>query len=159
MSSTLGLASEAERQARRANDDQLARLIEQQGMEAFVSHWENIPLFASQKRLSVEEQARIRQSRLQQSPIGLVNSLRGYGTGSQPPLWSRIETWHKPLFLLVGSLDEKFVHVAEQIEKRCRQAKKIIFHDAGHAIHVEQPKIFVKMVMELLHKEDTYNGH
>ena len=57
---------------------------------AFIDFWENIPLFASQKELSEEKQLAVRKERLGQSEIGLANSLRGIGTGSQPSYWEQL---------------------------------------------------------------------
>ena len=51
-SASPGLSTEEEREIRRGNDRKLAKRILENGMEAFVDQWENIPLFESQKRLS-----------------------------------------------------------------------------------------------------------
>lgn len=147
-SASPGLATEAERRKRREQDRKLADFIVENGIEAFVDYWENIPLFASQKRLSADVRLRIRKQRLANSVRGLCNSLLGMGTGSQPSWWDelhRIEAC-----LVTGALDEKFCHIAREMQKRLRSAKWVCVEDAGHAVHVEKPQIFAKIVSEFL---------
>src|SRR5699024_517542 len=82
-----------------------------QGIEAFVDLWENIPLFATQKKLAKEVQAAIKEERLQQSAHGLANSLLYLGTGKQPSWWQDLDQLKRPVCLIVGELDEKFIHM------------------------------------------------
>src|SRR5699024_2227454 len=71
-SASPGLASAKERQKRRAQDEQLARQLEIEGVQRFVDFWENRPLFASQKKLPYEKRQAIRQERLNQQAEGLA---------------------------------------------------------------------------------------
>ena len=48
-SSSPGLKTEAERKKRQIQDEKLAQMILEQGMERFVEYWEDVPLFSSQK--------------------------------------------------------------------------------------------------------------
>src|SRR5699024_7141688 len=132
--------------ARSLHDQQLASRIVNEGIETFVEFWTNIPLFATQKKLPNEVQARIRQERLQQSTEGLANSLRYLGTGKQPSWWQTLEKWNRPVCLIVGELDEKFVHINELMQKKLPQASSHLVKNAEHTIHVEQPKAFMQIV-------------
>ena len=145
-SASPGLETEKEREARSLHDQQLASRIVNEGIETFVEFWTNIPLFATQKKLPNEVQARIRQERLQQSTEGLANSLRYLGTGKQPSWWQTLEKWNRPVCLIVGELDEKFVHINELMQKKLPQASFHLVKNAGHTIHVEQPKAFMQIV-------------
>lgn len=49
-SSSPGLQTDAERRARREADEALAQRIEQEGVRAFVDHWERLPLFSRNRR-------------------------------------------------------------------------------------------------------------
>ena len=89
-SASPGLATAAERQLRRAADEALAERIERDGIPAFVSAWEQLPLFAGLAWLPAEERAALRAQRLANNATGLANSLRGMGTGAQPSLLSLI---------------------------------------------------------------------
>ncbi|MFN8530491.1 MAG: 2-succinyl-6-hydroxy-2,4-cyclohexadiene-1-carboxylate synthase [Anaerolineae bacterium] len=89
-SASPGIADAAERTERLRADQALADRIEREGLPAFVDYWENLPLFAAQKRLPAEVQAQVRAGRLANNPKGLANSLRGMGTGAQPSLWENL---------------------------------------------------------------------
>ena len=145
-SSSPGLASETERQTRRARDEQLAQQLEQEGLETFVDYWETIPLFASQNRLPAEVRQRLRQQRLQNNPVGLANSLCGMGTGIQPSLWEQLPQLHLPVLLLAGELDSKFVTIARQMAAQLPQAQLRLIPNAGHTIHLEQPSGWTETV-------------
>jgi 2-succinyl-6-hydroxy-2,4-cyclohexadiene-1-carboxylate synthase len=152
-SSSPGLESDEERESRRNADELLAIEIEQMGIPAFVNRWENIPLFKSQKLLPTSRQNQIRIQRLRNSMTGLVNSLRGMGTGNQPSYWDRLSTISIPVLLICGEWDEKFCKIAKEIKKQIPNSSIIKVSNAGHAIHVEQPEFFGKIVMEFLQRE------
>lgn len=149
-SSSPGLQQEEERQQRRKNDAALAQFIEDQGIESFVQRWEDISLFESQKSLPENRKHEIRKQRLTNSSIGLANSLRGMGTGSQPSWWDELHNLDFPILLLVGDKDLKFCKIAEKMHETLPQSKKIKINDAGHTIHVEQPQIFGKIVLDFV---------
>ncbi|MEO4051827.1 2-succinyl-6-hydroxy-2,4-cyclohexadiene-1-carboxylate synthase [Solibacillus sp. CAU 1738] len=147
-SASPGLASNEERMARKQADEMLANNIEQNGIESFVSKWEDIPLFASQKNLPVTVQREIRQERLSQCEIGLANSLRGMGTGVMPQLWDALSELSMPVLLITGSLDTKFVGLSQQMAETIPNVKNITVAGAGHAIHVENPVEFATIVKD-----------
>ncbi|GKV55913.1 putative 2-succinyl-6-hydroxy-2,4-cyclohexadiene-1-carboxylate synthase [Sporosarcina sp. NCCP-2222] len=149
-SSSPGLQKEEERIARQASDAGLAERLLQNGIETFVNNWENIPLFESQKMLSADKRKAIREERMSQSPTGLANSLRGFGTGSQPSYWEILRELQMPVLLMTGELDSKFVAIAREMKKDLPKATQIIVPQAGHAIHVEKPELFVTIVKEYL---------
>jgi len=60
---TAGLESEDERKERCEKDERLAQKIEREGIESFVSMWENIPLFETQKSLAQNVQEAVRKER------------------------------------------------------------------------------------------------
>ncbi|MBM7643906.1 2-succinyl-6-hydroxy-2,4-cyclohexadiene-1-carboxylate synthase [Scopulibacillus daqui] len=147
-SSSPGLGTERDRAGRKQRDDELADRIEADGVENFINEWEKIPLFKTQETLPESVRKKIRQERLNQTAKGLANSLRGMGTGVQPPLWNDIRTISSRVSLVVGSLDKKFVDIGQAMAQRMPNAAFHIVPDAGHAIHVEQPQIFDKIVMD-----------
>ncbi|WP_050616159.1 2-succinyl-6-hydroxy-2,4-cyclohexadiene-1-carboxylate synthase [Bacillus testis] len=151
-SASPGLATADEREKRRMNDRHLANEIEQNGLEAFVDHWENIPLFASQRNLPAEERLAIRKQRLSNSTIGLGNSLRGMGTGMQPSWWEALEQIDKPVLLLSGELDLKFREISKRMHERLPNSEQKVILGVGHAIHVENSAIFGKIVSEFVEK-------
>jgi len=149
-SSSPGLSDPEEREKRRESDEVLAGRIEQEGLESFVDYWEKIPLFQSQLSLSPEKQQQIRTERLSQKSVGLANSLRGIGTGSQPSNWERLDALSLPVLLLTGEYDEKFCKIANEMLGRLPNAIVKTISGAGHAIHVEKPEQFATIITEHL---------
>ena len=149
-STSPGLETEEERMARRKQDESLADEIEEKGLFAFVQKWENLPLFATQKRLPQTVQDELRKQRLAQSPQGLANSLRGMGTGNQPSYWPSLASFHFPVLVLAGSEDVKYCSLACRMVQRLPQAELKIIPDAGHTIHLEKSHLFAKVVLDHL---------
>lgn len=145
-SSSPGLATEAERQARRASDEQLAHRLEQEGIPSFVAYWEQIPLFASQSQLPETQRLALHEQRLQNNPLGLANSLRGMGTGAQPSLWAHLPEIQLPVLLLAGEMDTKFTAIARQMARQLPQSEIAIVSDAGHTIHLEQSAAYTAAI-------------
>lgn len=149
-SSSPGLATEAERAARRQSDAALADWIEANGIEAFVDRWEKLPMWASQEQLPKEVRARLRQQRLQNSPVGLANSLRGMGTGAQPSLGEKLPELKLPTLLIAGELDSKFVAINQKMAQRLPNGRLHLISHAGHTTHLERPSEFATSVLEFL---------
>ncbi|WP_179194864.1 2-succinyl-6-hydroxy-2,4-cyclohexadiene-1-carboxylate synthase [Bacillus sp. EAC] len=153
-SCTAGLISDEDRIMRIKQDHDLSSLILNKGIESFVDYWENIPLFSSQKSLPRNIQENIKIGRLNQSPIGLSNSLKGMGTGVQPSLWNRLISLESKTLLVCGEFDEKFCLIMGKMNDKIVNSEIIKIPSAGHAIHVEQSEIFATIVSEFLLKRE-----
>lgn len=154
-SASPGLKTENARLERRKKDDILANRIINEGITQFVDHWESLPLFETQRQLPQEIRQTIREERLMQSPEGLAHSLRYMGTGSQPSWWHHLNELKLPIQLLVGQLDEKFIFINQEMDKLFPNSDLKIISEAGHAIHVEQPEIFGKMIEGFIVKQQS----
>lgn len=145
-----GLAREQERAERRAADELLAQLAERD-MEAFVDRWQSIPLWDSQKQnLSDASKEALRQGRLAQRGVGMANSLRGMGTGSQTWVGDRLGEVNVPVLLMAGSLDTKYCAIAREMADAMPDARVRLIEDAGHAAHLERPAEFNAAVLDFL---------
>jgi 2-succinyl-6-hydroxy-2,4-cyclohexadiene-1-carboxylate synthase len=151
-SASAGLDGEAERAARREEDEELARLVLDEGVEAFVARWEARPLFASRAGLDPAERERQRELRLGNDAASLAAALRGLGTGSLPSLWGRLPDITTPTLLVVGALDERFVRVAERMATAMPDARVVVVPDAGHTVHVERPAAWLEAVVGFLQR-------
>lgn len=149
-SASPGLNDEQERQERQEKDEKLARKIEREGMTAFVDYWESIPLFATQQTLPQVVKERVREERMAQTEQGLAGSLRGMGTGTQPSWWESLPVFDTPVLLLAGELDNKFARINQQMASHLSNAELHTIQGAGHAIHVEKPQMFGKLVEEFI---------
>jgi 2-succinyl-6-hydroxy-2,4-cyclohexadiene-1-carboxylate synthase len=149
-SASPGLADPAERQARREQDEHLAMRIETGGVAAFVAEWEQLPLFTGVRALPPDTQEALRQQRLANAAVGLAGSLRGMGTGAQPPLWDRLAAVKRPVLLLAGEQDERFVALNRRMAAEMPAARLAVIPGAGHTVHLEQPALFENAVLSFL---------
>lgn len=136
-----GLESESARQLRRRNDRRLALRLLQGPLVDFVDYWQELPLFASQKRLPKEIQQQVRQTRLSQQAFGLAMSLSYSGTGKQPSYWQNLADIDCPFLALTGEWDEKFFRIAQEMQQKQPALKIISVPKAGHCVHLERPDI------------------
>lgn len=147
-SASPGLKTKVERDNRKQADALLANRIQREGIPAFVEFWEEIPLFATQKKMTLAKQEEVRKERLGQNAVGLGNSLLGIGTGSQPSYWTELSMVQVPVLLITGEIDKKFVFIAREMDEILPLSKHMTIKDTGHAIHVEKPTLFATMVEE-----------
>lgn len=153
-SASPGLRTRQEQIARQQHDNALADRIEQDGIVAFVEEWEALALWQSQQHtLSEAARQQLRQERLGQRPIGLANSLRGMGTGTQPSLWHQLPNLNIPVQLIVGELDSKFVEINHSMSAMLPQAQLEIIPGVGHAVHLENTPIFHQHIDHFLNKD------
>ena len=154
-----GLADPAERGARRAADEALADRIEAEGVPAFVDYWESLPLFKTQQRLPAGMRRAIRRSRLANDAHGLANSLRGMGTGAQPPLHDQLNDITMPSLLLAGSLDAKFAAIAGEMAAAMPDARAVRVPGAGHAAHMEKAAYCARTITAFLREGAREQEH
>ena len=154
-SASPGLETAEERRQRHRQDEQLADWIEQEGIDAFVQRWQQLPLFASQQNLPPSVRANLYRQRRQNTTQGLANSLRGMGTGAQPSLWSNLPELEMPVLLLAGELDPKFVAIAQQMAAQIPSARLMVVAEAGHTVHLERPELFDDVVLSWLDEQSS----
>jgi 2-succinyl-6-hydroxy-2,4-cyclohexadiene-1-carboxylate synthase len=145
VSSTAGIADERARAERRARDEELAAEIERDGVEAFLTWWLALPLFATLPRT-----AALLDERRSNTPAGLASSLRLAGTGAQQSLWDRLGELTMPVLLIAGALDEKFVAIAEQMQSAIPSSGLDIVAGAGHSVHLERRDDFLAVLTRFL---------
>jgi len=151
-SASPGILDPDECQARRDSDEGLAKLLETDGIQAFVDRWEQVPLFASQRELPTEVRARLRAQRLRSNPLGLANSLRGIGAGVMPPVHDRFGRVEAPTLLIVGARDLKYVGIGRELAMQLPRARLEIVPGAGHAVHLERSAAFSEAIVGFLER-------
>jgi 2-succinyl-6-hydroxy-2,4-cyclohexadiene-1-carboxylate synthase len=145
-SASPGIEDADERARRVQSDNALADRILRDGLSAFVDEWEQQPLLLPAAHVPEATRARQHALRLQNSPIGLANSLRGMGAGLQQPLWSRLARLDLPVQLIVGDDDTRYCAIARRMQNLLPRADLTVVAEAGHTVHVDQPPAFVKTV-------------
>jgi naphthoate synthase len=157
--SSPGLADPTKREARVRADEALADRILEEGLEVFVDRWMANPLFASQERLGAPALAEARAQRLTNRPQGLAGSLRGMGTGTQPPLHDHLPRLACPVLLAAGEEDGKFVAIADSMASSIPDSRVARIPESGHACHFENPNATARAVQEhLARAEATITG-
>jgi 2-succinyl-6-hydroxy-2,4-cyclohexadiene-1-carboxylate synthase len=146
VSATGGLDSQAERRARVAADEEIARRIERDGVPAFLRWWLDRPLFAT-----LPPSAAAMDARLGGTAEGLASSLRLAGAGRQEPLWDRLGTLDMPVLVVAGGLDEAYTGRARRLVSCIgANASLAVIPAAGHACHMERPEAWLAVVVPFL---------
>ncbi len=146
-SASWGISDEEERSERQVRDRELAQTIESRGLDWFVSHWANLPLFEAQSQ-AVRDQEN--QVRLANTAFGLAQSLRGAGSGEQRSLLDQLRELNIPTLIVTGALDRKFCSIAEQMALEMPNASWVPVTASGHTVHAEQPLRFRNLVTNFL---------
>lgn len=153
-----GLAHANERRLRVAQDEQLARVLESEGIVPFVDHWMKLPLFDTQQRLDPEYLAQERARRLRNAPGALAACLRGLGTGAQPSLWAELGRVRASTLLIVGEQDSKFRALAARMTRALPRSRIHTVPGAGHATHLEYPPLYARAVLEFCKRTSAHRG-
>jgi 2-succinyl-6-hydroxy-2,4-cyclohexadiene-1-carboxylate synthase len=149
ISTGAGIEDNVARAARRAADEELARRIEAEGVESFLSFWLSQPLFAtlSPDRAGFE-------ARLVNTAAGLASSLRRAGQGAQEPLWPRLAELGRralPVLLLAGENDARYVDQARRMAGAIGSSASVrVVGGAGHACHLERPGEVAEAIVAFL---------
>lgn len=152
-SASAGISTKKEREKRQESDRKLALKIEEEGLEAFIDYWENIPLFQPlKKKLSFPDKLRLRTDRMSHKSNGLSASLKMMGSGSQPYYMNKLGRIKIPTLILTGKNDEKFCRIGEEMATQITNCELRIVTNAGHVIHLEQPEKFDKIVFDFIKK-------
>lgn len=152
VSVTGGIEDNAERAARRREDDALARSIEADGVEAFLDRWLAEPMFAN-----LPADAAGLDARGENTAEGLAAALRLMGTGTQEPLWRRLDELTMPVLVVAGDRDDKFAEQALHLGGWIGPTAELgLVPDAGHACHLERPEAFLELLLPFLERD---HGH
>lgn len=156
-SASAGIADQKLRDERVQSDAKIIKMIKEKPIEEFVDFWMNQDLFASLKNLPSEKLAKIQNSKFKSLSrtgfgikTGLINSLKGFGTGVMPPLHDNLNSIKCKTLLITGELDTKFTRLNSELVKSFPSAKHVVIKNAGHNVHLEKPEEFVSIVNNLL---------
>ncbi|HUB75844.1 MAG TPA: alpha/beta fold hydrolase [Solirubrobacteraceae bacterium] len=135
VSSSAGIEDAAERARRREADDELARSLEREPLEAFIERWRTQPLFAGDPP-GVDALARADQRRNRTDALAAV--LRGVGTGQMQPLWARLGELTMPVVAVAGERDQRYAAIAARIAALAPDGRVEIVA-GGHNLLLENP--------------------
>jgi 2-succinyl-6-hydroxy-2,4-cyclohexadiene-1-carboxylate synthase len=145
-----GIYDPLERSQRREEDAILAKRIEADGIEAFMAHWQEQPIIASQSAIKPQWRTAMQEARKEHSAIGLANSLRQFGQGSIPNLWPKLRALHCPVLLITGGEDYKYTTISEKMLPLLPNGVHQILEKAGHMAHIEAPEAATTAIEDFL---------
>jgi 2-succinyl-6-hydroxy-2,4-cyclohexadiene-1-carboxylate synthase len=141
-SASAGLATEVDRQTRVIRDWQIIDRLEADSLSDFVNYWYRQSIFIGiDKHPNFDQliQRRIARNRADD----LIKSLEHAGLGMQPYLGDRLKYHDRPISLIVGGLDRKFVEINREIVRLCPQIAIEIVPDCSHNIHFQHPQAWL----------------
>jgi 2-succinyl-6-hydroxy-2,4-cyclohexadiene-1-carboxylate synthase len=115
-----------------------------------LTHWERLPLFASQKQLApavLVEQATIRR---RNTASGLASSLKTCGLAQMPDYWEHLASLTHPIRLVVGQHDQRFVEIAQHMCTALPNASVELVQGCGHNVPLEAPAALAALIQASL---------
>lgn len=156
-SAGLGPVDDAAREALRERNFAWAARVRDEGVSAFMSWWEALPLFESQRNLPVDQRERLRAGRLANDAESLALSFERAGAHAMSSQGESIRTLCElaakgiPVSYLAGELDAKYCKVASTLQAESHDAVSCrAVPAAGHNIHLEQPEAFGAILEEVV---------
>ena len=141
-STSPGLATEIDRQARIIQDWQIIDRLETDNFANFVRYWYRQPIF-SDINLHPGFNTLIQRRIETNQPENSIKSLVYAGLGMQPYLGDRLKIHTKPISLIVGALDRKFVDINQIVNRGCPTTMLTIVPNCSHNVHFQQPQAWI----------------
>ena len=132
-----GIEDPEEKRLRAIEDVSLSETIKTIGIKKFIKFWNEQPLIQTQENAPPDFYQSMQMRKCHLSPIGLSESLRGFGQGVFPSLWESLENITIPTLLITGQKDEKYTLLNKRMKAKNKNFKHSIITDAGHAPHIE----------------------
>ena len=149
ISGTAGIEDPDERLDRLRSDGALADRLDPPGadrpaqpVEEFLREWMANPMFSG-----IDPGADGFPERLANTGPGLASSLRWAGTGTQLPLWGKLEHLTMPVLVITGGDDIKFSRLGSRlVDGAGAGASLAVVPESGHAPHLQHPDIVAGLV-------------
>ena len=156
-SAGLGPADDAAREALRERNFAWAARVRGEGVSAFMSWWEALPLFESQRNLDDDQRERLRAGRLANDTESLALSFERAGAhamssqGESIRMLCELAAKGIPVSYLAGELDAKYCKVLADLRADSHDAVSCqAVPCAGHNIHLERPEAFGAILEEVV---------
>lgn len=139
MGSHFGLSCHEQIHDRRIQEENICRKLETLSFGDFINNWYKNPLFTSFRKHP--KFTTTVQRRLHNNQNNMLLALKAFSLTKQPV--------YKPssnLTIIAGEKDDKYCRYYESLN-----IKFIKIQDAGHVIHIEEPKHLAQTIKEVLH--------
>lgn len=137
-SASLGLKSNAERETRLKADLEVAQRLRTEPIHSLLQEWYAKDLFKSFRNSRAF--VKVLERRQAIDPIVWAQILEDTSVAKQPNYEEKLKDCKVPYLLVYGELDDKYVTNAPKGSR--------LIKDAGHAIHLEQPRILAQEIIQ-----------
>jgi 2-succinyl-6-hydroxy-2,4-cyclohexadiene-1-carboxylate synthase len=142
-----GLATEAERSARRRSDRAWIELLRHEGIARFADAWESQPLLVPVSEVPAEVIGSTRERRRRHHPEGLALAMEVLGLGAMPDYWPALSTVRIPVTLVHGERDPGFGVIAGEMAAQMESARVRRVPHAGHNVVLESPHAIAEILL------------
>lgn len=132
-----GLASGADREARRKKDAEWSALALKGAWSDFLKQWEAQGVLGGAGEMPDRRVLKSRRA-------SVARSFIDWSLGAQMDLTDRLHEIECPVLWLTGERDVKFTEIAKRAVQRMPSAEHRIIADSGHRIPWEQPQLFAE---------------
>jgi 2-succinyl-6-hydroxy-2,4-cyclohexadiene-1-carboxylate synthase len=153
-----GIPNEEERAARRLADGRWARILRDDGLDAFVVAWEAQPLFASQQTLPAASRAAQDEDRRRQDPLRLAQAIERFSPGAMPCWDHGLTAARLPMTYVAGGRDPKFTAVGQRLLSTTPGLVLTVVPDSGHNVVLEAPAAAATAIRALCARAETPDG-
>ncbi len=95
----------------------------------------------------------MRKIRLNQKPLGLINSLNSQGQGIQRFLLKNLTKIQNKTLIFAGEKDNKYIKNSYEIQKNIKDSKVQIVPNSGHNLILENPIYIATKTKDFILKE------
>ena len=143
-----GIESEKQRKERLKLDKERANQI-LNDFDHFLENWQELKLFKSGTSTDKILEKKYLKIQHGQDPKALAASLQGFSNGNMKYVRPQLASFNKPVLLLVGNEDEKYVKINDTMAQHFADAK---LHklNGGHRVHLDNPKELVKHITQFI---------
>lgn len=154
-SAGVGPADDEERAQLKVRNFKWASRVRTEGVEAFMTWWEGLPLFATQRELALDVRDRLRMQRLSNDAEALALSFERAGAHMMPVANDALSLLRAracagvPVAYVAGARDAKYRAVAAQVGavlSDIPSGNVAIIEGAGHNAHLERSGAFVRSI-------------
>ncbi|MDC1067939.1 2-succinyl-6-hydroxy-2,4-cyclohexadiene-1-carboxylate synthase [Candidatus Kapabacteria bacterium] len=143
-STTAGIESQHEREARKQNDKILGSKIVNSDFKEFLDSWYQLQLWGNIR--NHKNYSGMINSRLDNNLKELQKSLEKMGTGSQPSYWDSLKSIKNSIIYVSGNLDQKYTALANKFSDKLSYYKHEPLAGVGHNVHFENNEIFLEII-------------
>jgi 2-succinyl-6-hydroxy-2,4-cyclohexadiene-1-carboxylate synthase len=144
-----GLADPQLVAARRLQDEEDARILEMEGLAAFLERWHQRPVFAT-RRGGPGWNEEVARKHGTNHPRRLAQVMRGLGLSSQPDFLEALKPSRTRMVLVAGDKDAAYVEHAKRLAAAQPRHRTLILAPCGHNVHTEQPLVFRNALHQFL---------